>query len=388
MKRSILIADDDEVLCEWLGEIFKRERYNVFKAYTREDVIKLLKEKRFDVVTLDTETMYPYDAEMNVLEFIKDNIEPKPCVVVLSVNSDEYAEKFGDKYEFVYRYISKPCLPEELLKSIDNALIADQISGPFDLPSDTLVGELDFKKAYDRLYNMLFEKYGSQIDERFDETGARTIVIYKDNDKIRVAGISHSPYYPSADELRKIQAKVGKICYVVGRDIVEETSGWTYIPQIASNPYPTIPLYIGKADEKCKEIINDDKLLEADFDTGNPDILAFDDEYLIKILGQEVMSKVIQCRQFKRVYDPKIYRYYCYVNKVKIGLCDSKVKTKFCCADFDILFVLNWKNSPFVMASPDRIAFVGRALWAPEKLRFSLILNAKEPNNMFSQVEC
>ncbi len=82
-----------------------------------------------------------------------------------------------------------------------------------------------------------------------------------------------------------------------------------------------------------------------------------------------------------------MYYYDCYKVKVKIGLCDSKDDRKSCCAGFEVLFILNWENSPFIKASPLRNAFIGRALWLPEKLRFSIILNAKDEKVRFSQVE-
>ncbi len=156
------------------------------------------------------------------------------------------------------------------------------ITDTFDLDSSILVGRLDFE-TYDKLYKMLEGKYGKQIDQKFLEIGARTLVVCKENGKIKVAGKSDSPYYPSDDEFKKIQKEMGKVCYITGRDIIEE-SGWTFIPQIPENSYPTIPIYLGKQDEECEDIIRQDRLIISDFDTGNHDILAFKDEYRDRLL--------------------------------------------------------------------------------------------------------
>lgn len=283
---------------------------------------------------------------------------------------------------------SQPEPPAEPRIMISNEEVS--IADPFNLPPTTLVGGLDFE-TYDKLYKKLEEKYGEQINQRFRETKARTLVIYKDDGRIEVAGKSDSPYYPSDDELEKIQKERGKVCYVIGWDIIEESkciekSEWTFIPQIPVNPYPTIPIYLGKQDEEYKDIIRQDRLIIADFDTGNPYILAFKDEYREGLL--KILAGLKRRREIKYTFERDKYNYDYYVNKVKIGLCDSKDDKRFCCAEFDVLFILNWQNSPFIDASPLRNAFVGRALWLPGKLRFSLILNAKDENIRFSQIEC
>ncbi|MEW6103832.1 MAG: hypothetical protein AB1630_08495 [bacterium] len=263
------------------------------------------------------------------------------------------------------------------------------ITDPFDLDPSVLVGRLDFK-TYDKLYTTVYERYGEQINQKIIETKAKTLVVYKDNGELKVAGKSNSPYYPSDDELEKIQQEVGKVCYVVGRDVIEESqcieeSNWTFNPQIPENPYPAIPIYLGRKDEKYKDIIRQDRLIIADFDTGNPDILAFNDKYRDSLLKIPVGLRLR--REIEYTLEKGKYYYDYYVNKVKIALCDSQDDKKFCCAEFDVLFVLNWQSSPFTKASPLRNAFMGRALWAPGKLRFSLLLNAKDEKVKFSQVE-
>ncbi|MFH1562505.1 MAG: hypothetical protein ABIF11_03685 [Nitrospirota bacterium] len=274
---------------------------------------------------------------------------------------------------------------------IDNKELT--VTDPFDLPSTILVGKLDFE-PYDKLYKMLEEKYGKQINQKFRETRASTFVIYKDNGKVKVAGKSNSLYYSSDDELsddelEKIQKEIGKVCYVMGRDIIEESeciekSGWTFIPQIPENSYPTIPIYLGRKDEECKDVISQDRLIIADFDTGNPYILAFKDEYRERL---KIPVGLRRRKEIEYTLEKGEYYYDYYVKKVKIGLCDSKNAKKSCCAEFNIRFVLDWQNSPFTRASPLRNAFIGRDLWLPDKLRFSLILNAKDEKVRFSQVE-
>ncbi|MDI6735295.1 MAG: response regulator [bacterium] len=406
-KGNILIADDSRETREPLTYFFEMAGYKIFGSCTIDDTIQLLKKEKIDVAILDTcDRQGSAVGLIKVLKFIEKG-SPTTRAIIYSVSANIYARQV-EQFKVVQACISKPSYFKDLKKIVQQSMLQREvpppkkrrtlstgitigskvITDPFDIHPSIFVGKLDFE-TYDKLYTAVYEKYGEQINQKIIETGAKTFIVYKDNGKVRVAGKSNSPYYPSDDELEKIQQKVAKVCYVVGRDVIEESkciekSKWTSIPQIPENPYPTIPIYLGRLDEECKNILRKDRLIIADFDTGNHNILAFKDEYRenLQIPSGQRRKKSIE-------YISGGGEYYDYsVGRVKIGLCDTKDDKKFCCTKFDVLFVLNWQISPFTTTqSPLRNAFVGRALWLPDKLRFSLILNAKDEKVMFSQVE-
>ena len=53
MKKWILIADDDSVICGGLSEALKDEGYETVTAENGEDALELLKARRFDLLLLD-----------------------------------------------------------------------------------------------------------------------------------------------------------------------------------------------------------------------------------------------------------------------------------------------------------------------------------------------
>jgi len=409
-KGKILIADDEENLRLVLKDSFEKQGYKVSESSTIEDTIQLIKTEKFDVVISDT-CDKGISGIIRVLEFIEKE-SPTTQAIIFSASAYKYEPQLKN-FKCVGGYITKPALLEDIEKSVQQSILQRKehlntkrellpitikidnkeliITDPFDLPASVFVGSLEFK-TYDKLYKMLEDRYGKQIDQRFKETGARSLVLYKDdNGNVAVAGKSNSPYYPSDSELEEMQHKIGRVCYVTGRYSIEETccseSEWTFIPypEYQDNPYPTIPIYLGRLDEECKNIIKKkDRLIVSDFDTGNPDILAFDVKY------RRILNIPYGRMQRKRInfISGEGGDFDCYVDRIQIGLYDSKKNNRFCCAEFDVWFVLNWQGTRVTTnQSPLRVAFVGRALWLPGKLRFSIILNAKDKKIRFSQVE-
>ena len=52
-KHTILIADDDEVMCQTLSDVLKKMSYDVSSIQTGNDALSLLQDNGFDLILLD-----------------------------------------------------------------------------------------------------------------------------------------------------------------------------------------------------------------------------------------------------------------------------------------------------------------------------------------------
>ena len=88
------------------------------------------------------------------------------------------------------------------------------------------------------LYDLLFERHGQMIREKLKTTGSCFLVLCDG----KVVLSSSSSEGPSNEEVRDLERKYGKVCYVVTQDLVKE-DGWSFIGD--GDYYPTIELFLG-----------------------------------------------------------------------------------------------------------------------------------------------
>ena len=118
-KPKILIIDDDETLCNVIGEELDQENYSVTCSLSGRDGLEKLKLDKFDLVILDYQM-----PEMDGYEVLLEirNINPSLPVIIITANTDiETINKFSQIG--INALVNKPFEFEDLLTSIQKCIL-------------------------------------------------------------------------------------------------------------------------------------------------------------------------------------------------------------------------------------------------------------------------
>jgi len=208
------------------------------------------------------------------------------------------------------------------------------------------------------LYDTLIEEYGSLIRKHLGKS-SRYIILC--DGKV----VQASNHEPSDKEVEDLENKLSKVCYVLTEDPIEETS-WSILGN--GDYYPSIEVFLGGAEWKETEVFNNGLEIAADFDTGNPDVVAFsyEDLNLVRPTETHIMRRALH---LGRPYDY-------YLTILKIGIKDSVSATR--CLQKTSRSVISWtelERNPFLLANPKRKGFVGRDLML--SFPFNILLSGR-----------
>ncbi|MCK5839232.1 MAG: response regulator, partial [Bacteroidales bacterium] len=117
-QTSILVIDDEPIVCESFKKILSNEGYKVETKSHPRDGLKLATSHAYDLVFLDL-IMEEMDG-MELFENLREKDPDVPVVIVtgypsMSTAIESVRLRASD-------YILKPFTPEEILKSVDNVL--------------------------------------------------------------------------------------------------------------------------------------------------------------------------------------------------------------------------------------------------------------------------
>ncbi len=117
-KQTILIVDDQQEILNSLQRLFNSE-YKVLTAASGAEALELLKQNRPAVILSDQRM-----PEMDGVTFLKNSIVLRPDAVRLMITGYADIEATIDAVNEakIYQYISKPFEPQELQKSLANAV--------------------------------------------------------------------------------------------------------------------------------------------------------------------------------------------------------------------------------------------------------------------------
>ena len=125
-QASILIVDDEELLVFAFKEMFESEGYRTLTALNAVDALKHLEEERFAVVLTDQNM--PTENGLEFLAKVKA-IQPDATRVlmtgVLDLSTVIEAINKGE----IYRFVVKPCMREDLLATLKNAVQRYELIG-------------------------------------------------------------------------------------------------------------------------------------------------------------------------------------------------------------------------------------------------------------------
>ena len=117
-NKTILIADDDELICDLLTFVLEDNGNKVITAHTIDSILHNINEKKPDLTLLDLTLGDRSGTE--VLEKIKDTDMP---VIVLSGFDSKYISESGiTKYKCVKDFLTKPVSPDTVAESVKKIL--------------------------------------------------------------------------------------------------------------------------------------------------------------------------------------------------------------------------------------------------------------------------
>ncbi len=116
---KILVIDDEKSVCELLELIFKKEKYEVFTAFSYSEAIEFLKKNSVDIVISDLK-LGKKDSGIDILKFLKENNRREIFILITAYASAESAIetlKLG-----AFDYITKPFDVNDIKRIVNNAV--------------------------------------------------------------------------------------------------------------------------------------------------------------------------------------------------------------------------------------------------------------------------
>jgi DNA-binding response OmpR family regulator len=115
---KLLFVDDEKGFVHVLSNRLSKRGFDVTKAYSGSEGIKVLRQQDFDIAILDLKM-----EDMDGLEVLKifKKMYPEMEVLMLTGHGSEKAAREGIEYG-AFDYLTKPCELSELLEKIQEAV--------------------------------------------------------------------------------------------------------------------------------------------------------------------------------------------------------------------------------------------------------------------------
>src|SRR5881397_702545 len=112
---TILIADDEKLLCDLLQVLFTRHRHEVFTATSGREAVEVFRTRRPRITFLDV-----YMPEMNGIEVLKHirAIDPDAAVIIITGQRSDELENEA-RLLGVTDFLGKGIAPDVLIKAIE-----------------------------------------------------------------------------------------------------------------------------------------------------------------------------------------------------------------------------------------------------------------------------
>jgi DNA-binding NtrC family response regulator len=117
---NLLIVDDDTNQCKTLKSILDKKGYQTYTASTSDEALRLVKEKKFDVVIIDL----IIKGDKNGVEVFKEMKRIKPGIKAVLFTGYGPEEEMGLLHEALLEgmldeILRKPIWPDELIKAVE-----------------------------------------------------------------------------------------------------------------------------------------------------------------------------------------------------------------------------------------------------------------------------
>lgn len=113
MNEKILIVDDEKEITDLLEIFLQNESYQIFKAYSLQDAIELIKNESFDLAIIDI--MLPDGSGFDLCKFIR---EKYTYPIIMLTSRTEGMDRVTGLSLGADDYVTKPFLPIELVTRV------------------------------------------------------------------------------------------------------------------------------------------------------------------------------------------------------------------------------------------------------------------------------
>ena len=116
--RTILIADDDDLICDLLSFVLEGEGYKIITAHTVEDIIRKINESKPDLTLLDLTL-----GDRSGVEVLKKiNGTQMPVIMLSGYDKSVLAESGATSFPCVKDCLTKPISPEAVAEAVKKTL--------------------------------------------------------------------------------------------------------------------------------------------------------------------------------------------------------------------------------------------------------------------------
>lgn len=152
---SILVADDEPDIVEFLQYNLQKEGYKVYTASNGQEALDIVKSKKLDLIILDL--MMPVVDGIEACYLIRqENLVPQPIIAFLTSRNEDYSQVAGFEAG-ADDYIAKPIRPRLLISKIEALLRRLSMS------SDMQTEQIQFSGIHVNREKFLVEKDKEQI---------------------------------------------------------------------------------------------------------------------------------------------------------------------------------------------------------------------------------
>ena len=117
--KTILVVDDDELICTLVAQFLKREGYHVVTALTGQVGIDKYRAEKPDLVVLDIAMpeMSGFDVASSIRSIQHEEERPHTPIIILTAYARSFFVSAGSEAG-IDSYLTKPITPEQLLAHV------------------------------------------------------------------------------------------------------------------------------------------------------------------------------------------------------------------------------------------------------------------------------
>jgi len=192
-----------------------------------------------------------------------------------------------------------------------------------------------------------YKNYLGWIDQTLNQHNAKWILVC--GEKVIESGPTWRNY-PTDEKLQAIGEQYGLIPFVFAAAPMIEESDWARLSD--NDFYPSLPIVVAAKEQSPHDLVDNGLAIEADFDTGSPDVLLNYE----RLLKQGIVKRQRLVRFNTRFHLG--YHFHYYPHPVLVGVITEG--GKMISGIINVLCVRNWAKSSFRLPNPTRQALVGR----------------------------
>lgn len=117
---DILVVDDDPQVHKMLGRMLPAPQYTLSSAFSADDAMQSIAERRPELVILDI--MMPKTSGIEVCNFIKNNPETRDILVLMLSAKDSQDDRRDGLAHGADDYVAKPFHMRHLIRKIEHML--------------------------------------------------------------------------------------------------------------------------------------------------------------------------------------------------------------------------------------------------------------------------